>query len=190
MNVFLKKTLIIILSAAVILGSVILGSFAVARSLYPTDYADFVEAYSQKYNLEKSFVFAVIKCESGFDERAVSPVGARGLMQIMPETFSWLQSKTKESLSDEMLFDGETSIKYGCFMYSMLFDKYESKETAVAAYHAGTGNVSRWLKNEEYSADGKSLSHIPFKSTAEYVERVIMTEKIYNFLYKSLNNGG
>ncbi|MBQ8028919.1 MAG: lytic transglycosylase domain-containing protein [Clostridia bacterium] len=187
-----KKTKIIALlvSLSLAVAAFAFGAVSVLKALYPLGYADFVEAYAEKYNVEKSFIFAVIKCESGFDEKAVSYVGAKGLMQIMPETFQWLKTKTKEELPEEMLFDGETSIKYGCFMYSMLLEKYENKETAVAAYHAGTTNVSKWLKDERFSKDGKTLSEIPFESTKNYVSKVILTEKIYKKLYKSLNNGG
>ena len=103
--------------------SLVCGCFCargVLQSLYPQRYDDFVETYTTAHGLEKSFVYAVIKCESGFDPQAVSPVGARGLMQIMPETFEWLQSKTGETNDLDALFDPETSIRYGCMLYEIL----------------------------------------------------------------------
>ena len=125
----------------------------------------------------------VIECESGYDERAVSYADARGLMQLTPDTFRWLQSKRGESLSEEMLFDAETNIKYGCYFYGILFGKYKDEATAIAAYHAGMGNVSKWLKDERYSDDGKTLSDIPFKNTEKYVNKVMKTRNIYSKLY-------
>lgn len=162
----------------------IFGCVSVMKTLYPLDYDNFVQAYADEYNLEKAFVFSVIKCESNFDPNAVSSVEAKGLMQIMPETFTWLKTKTGESLPEKMLFDPETSIKYGCLYYELLVDMFGDEATAVAAYHAGLGNVSKWLKDEKFSKDGKHLSDIPFSTTKAYVERVMKTKAIYQKLYK------
>ncbi len=160
------------------------GVRTVMHSLYPLRHTEFVETYTQQYGLEKSFVFAVIKCESGFDPNAVSPVGARGLMQIMPETFHWLQTKTEETLVDDALFDPETSIRYGCLMLSILLRQFQTPHTAICAYHAGMGNVEKWLQNSQYSDDGKTLKSVPFPATAQYADKVLRVQKIYQFLYQ------
>ena len=159
------------------------GTVSVLKTLYPLKYADYVETYTEEYGLEKSFVFSVIECESGFDKDAVSNVGARGLMQIMPETFDWLLSKTGEDFSEDDLFEPEVSIKYGCMLYSRLLSQFNDEKVAVAAYHAGTGNVQKWLKNPEYSEDGKTLIKIPFSSTDYYAQKVIKVKAIYEKLY-------
>ena len=65
----------------------------ILKILYPMDYVNFVEIYAEENNLDESFVYAVIECESGYDKQAVSYADARGLMQLTPETFSWLQRK-------------------------------------------------------------------------------------------------
>ena len=127
---------------------------------------------------------AVIKCESGFDPEAVSPVGARGLMQLMPETFGWLQSKTGETLADDDLFDPSVNVRYGCYLLHILLSEFsDERDVAVAAYHAGIGNVSKWLQDERYSRNGKELRRIPFDSTAAYVKRVKKAQRIYAALY-------
>ena len=154
------------------------------HSLYPQRYDDFVETYTAAHGLEKSFVYAVIKCESGFDPKAVSPVGARGLMQIMPETFEWLQSKTGENNDLDALFDPETSVRYGCMLYEILLRQFPSPHTAVCAYHAGMGNVEKWLQDPKYSDDGKTLKNIPFPATAHYADKVMRVQKIYQKLYE------
>ena len=130
----------------------------VLKSLYPLQYEKEVEIGCQTQGLEKSFVFAVIKCESGFDREAVSSVGARGLMQLMPETFRWLQSKTGDELDDDDLFDPAVNVRYGCYLLHILLSEFSGEQdVAVAAYHAGIGNVSSWLKDERYSANGSTL---------------------------------
>lgn len=175
---------VLILVAAVVAVIFHFGRTSVTKTLYPTQYSEFVETYCEEYNLEKSFVYAVIKCESDFDKNAVSSVNAKGLMQLMPDTFDWLKMRLHESeLSDEMMFDPETSIRYGCYLYRYLIDDFGDEAVAVAAYHAGLGNVAKWLKNDEYSEDGKTLKKIPFPSTAQYVEKVMKTKQIYEDLY-------
>ena len=157
---------------------------SVLKTLYPLEYTEFVEVYARENNLSEDFVYAVIKCESGFENDAVSSVGAKGLMQIMPDTFDWIKMKLKDDASYEDIFDPELNIEYGCYLYGYLMEKYESEELALAAYHAGTGNVNKWLKDAEYSDDGKTLKDIPFPSTKKYVTKVIETKKIYQKLYK------
>ena len=156
---------------------------SILKSLYPVKYAEFVEVYSKENNLSPFFVYAVIKCESNFDKDAVSSADARGLMQLLPTSFDWLMTKTGEELSQDMLFDPETSIKYGCYLYGMFTEEFGGEAEAVAAYHAGPNNVRKWLKDEQYSLDGKSLYEIPFSKTNAYVERVMKTKTIYEKLY-------
>ncbi len=156
----------------------------VLKSLYPLQYEKEVEIGCQTQGLEKSFVFAVIKCESGFDSEAVSSVGARGLMQLMPETFRWLQSKTGDELDDDELFDPAVNVRYGCYLLRILLSEFSGEQdVAVAAYHAGIGNVSSWLQDERYSANGSTLHRIPFGTTAAYVKRVKKVQRIYAALY-------
>lgn len=176
----LKLTVITVIAFTVI----IFGGQSILKTLYPTRYSNFVEKFANENNLQTAFVYAVIECESGFDKDAVSYADAKGLMQITPETFKWLQKKKGETLKEEMLFDPETNIEYGCYFYGILLKEYKNEATAVAAYHAGMGNVSKWLEDEKYSRDGKTLYDIPFKNTKKYVEKVTKTKNIYLKLYK------
>lgn len=181
----LKGKIIIALTAVFLLSNVIyFGSRSILKTLYPRQYIEIVEREGLKNNLDANFVYAVIKCESGFDRYAVSHLGARGLMQIMPETFTWLQQLKGTSHSQDELFEAEISIEYGCYFYGMLFERFGDEATVIAAYHAGTGNVESWLSDENYSLDGKTLNNIPFESTQEYVKRVMTTKTIYEKLYK------
>ena len=181
------KPLAYVVLAALLL-SLLLGGLAVRKAvmqtLYPVRYDEFVETYTTAHKLEKSFIYAVIKCESSFDPNAVSNVGARGLMQIMPETYRWLQSKTGDKDGEEQLFDPETSIRYGCMLYEILLRQFGDERVAVCAYHAGMGNVEKWLQNPQYSDDGKTLKNIPFPATAHYADKVLRVQKIYETLYK------
>ena len=151
-----------LLILTVVLGIIIYNTVHLAlQTVYPLKYSELVEKYSAEYNLDEAFVYAVIETESGFNKDAVSEVGARGLMQIMPDTFKWLKSKTGEKLSEDALFEPEVSIWYGCFLLRYLLDEFENEKTALAAYHAGVGRVKKWLKDPEYSDDGKTVARIP-----------------------------
>ncbi len=159
------------------------GTLSVLKTLYPCSYADIVEKHSTYNNLSPYFVYAVIECESGFDPEAVSHVGAVGLMQIMPDTFEWISSRLGEKRDFSQATMPEVSVRYGCHLYGYLLERYESEEVALAAYHAGMGSVDKWLKDERYSSDGKTLHTIPFPTTAKYVKKVIKTKNIYEKLY-------
>lgn len=179
----LAVLVLVILAAAAAVILINRGSSSLQKSLYPLKYEKTVKIESKENNLEESFVFAVIKCESDFQPDAVSSAGAMGLMQIMPDTFAWLKTKTGENLPEKKLFDPEISIKYGCLLYSMFIEQFGTEREAVAAYHAGPNNVKKWLKDERYSSDGKTLSDIPFSSTKYYVDNVMKTKEIYQKLY-------
>ena len=179
----LTDFLLILLIVFSLVTVIYFGSVSILKTLYPRRYIEFVEKYSQSNNLSEKFIFAVIECESGFDKDAVSYLGAEGLMQIMPETFRWLQEKRGESLPDESIFEPETAIDYGCYFYGMLLEQFEDEATAVAAYHAGANQVEKWLADENYSDDGKTLKDIPYPSTKKYVEKVMRVKEIYEKIY-------
>lgn len=175
----IKKLIALILTLTILY----LGAVSMLKTLYPLKYEDYVEVYSKENNLSSSFVYAVIKCESDFDSNAVSNVGATGLMQIMPDTFSWISMRLGEDNPYSKATDPETNIKYGCYLYGYLLNKYGRVQEALAAYHGGNGNVDKWLADERYSSDGKTLHTIPFPTTDKYVKKVMLTEKIYQNLY-------
>ena len=76
----------------------------------PDEYSGYVTRYSAAYGVPEHIIYAVIKTESDFDSSALSPDGAIGLMQIMPETFAWLTDLLDESYESGMLYDPETNI--------------------------------------------------------------------------------
>ena len=179
-----KKPIALLLAAAIIAGCAFLGIDTLKRRIYPRRYSEYVEKYCEKYGVDLNLAYAVIHTESGFDSDAVSPLGACGLMQIMPETFEWLRSKDCEK-SDRFddVFDPETNIRYGVFFLSLIKERFGNERLMIAAYHAGMGRVSSWLSDVAFSSDGKSLHTIPFSDTEYYVKKVERTKRIYDALY-------
>ena len=142
-------------------------------------YSNYVMQYSMEFDVPPALVYAVIKAESGFNPNAVSSVGARGLMQMLPSTFESMKNNffPEDTYTSNDLFTPEVSIKYGTKYLSETLKKYGVKETAIASYNAGQGAVDSWLKNSTYSDDGKTLKYIPYSETRAYVETVM---KYYN----------
>lgn len=153
---------------------------------YPLRYEELIVRNADEFSLEPWHVAAVVRCESSFREAVTSEVGARGLMQIMPDTGEWLAGKFDEKsiYTDDMLYQPETNLKYGCWYLNWLMKRYSGDRTLVtAAYHAGHGTVDKWLANPEVSPDGKTLSVIPYASTRTYVERILTACEKYQELY-------
>jgi soluble lytic murein transglycosylase len=147
--------------------------------IYPLDYEEEIAEWSRTYTINEYLVCAVICAESRFDETAVSPKGAVGLMQIMPDTGEWAAGKIGiEGYSDQMLTDPNTNIRIGCWYLSYLDDKFSGDARKVlAAYNAGPANVQEWLETDE------ALENIPFEETENYLERVQRNYEIYKGLY-------
>ena len=157
-------------------------------SSHPTLYSELVERYSSQYGLDKYEVYSFILTESGFDENSESYLGARGLMQIMPETFEWIRYKLDEEndplMTFDKMYDAEVNIRYGCFLLSYLHECFGELNEVAAAYHAGQGSVESWLSDERYSANGK-LTYIPNPDTAHYVDKITNAYDTYCRLYKN-----
>ena len=180
LNSILVSILIFLFFAAVITAA-FLGPYF----LPAVKYKKYVKQYSVLNGLEPSLVFAVIKAESGGCRKKISDKGACGVMQLMPYTAEWVCGNENLRYEKEMLFDAEFNIRVGCAYLAYLKDKFLSEETAVAAYNAGEGNVSGWLKVEDYSSDGVSLKKIPFSETEEYVKRINKNKKVYRMFLKN-----
>lgn len=153
------------------------------RATYPKEFEAYVTEYASDYGVPESLVYAVIKTESDFNSGAVSEAGAVGLMQMMPDTFTWLTTITKENLNSGMLYDPETNIKYGTYYLSYLYHKYGTWDTVYAAYNAGEGNVDEWLGDSLDESGAKKLNDIPFAETEEYIKKVNKAAEIYDRLY-------
>ncbi|WP_297711891.1 lytic transglycosylase domain-containing protein [Clostridium sp.] len=178
----LKKIIIWLLLVIVIL---IGGKYIIKKYLYPYKYEEIVNKYSYEYNLDPFLVLAVIKTESNFNIDVESSKGAKGLMQIMDSTGEWIASKLEiDDFNANMLYDPEINIEFGCWYLNNLLEEFGDLSLALAAYNGGSGNVTKWLNNPEYSSDGENLTYIPFKETKKYVDKVSTRYNVYKFLYE------
>lgn len=158
---------------------------SIIKMIYPLYFQDTIIKYSEEYDLPPPLVAAVIKTESNFNVFAQSRKDAKGLMQITPSTGRWIAEKLgMKSYNEDMLFDPEINIRFGCWYIRYLYNNYDSDMTlAFAAYNGGRGNVDKWLADKSLSRDGKNLDEIPFKETKNFVIRVNNHYKVYKKLY-------
>ena len=149
---------------------------------------DDIERYAAMYNLDPAFVTAIIRNESSFCTNATSSVGARGLMQMMPDTAEWIAGKLGEPFDFDRIYEAETSIRYGCWYLNFLSELFQGDTVLVtAAYHAGQGEVLGWLGDRSISPDGVSvpIANIPISNTKTYAGRVTQAYGIYKTLLYS-----
>ena len=125
-------------------------------------YDDIIANAARQYNVAFPLLKAIIKAESGFNPRAVSKKGAKGLMQIMPENFQLLGIKDP--------FDPSQNIHAGARYFKQMYDRFGKLALSLAAYNAGPKAVEHY----------KTVP--PYEETEEYVKRVL---KFYHS-YKNL----
>ena len=179
----------VLVLALVGLGTAVLMDRLAERTgmVYPMEYTDLIRSRAAAEGLEPAYVAAVILAESSYNPQAVSSVNAQGLMQIMPETGEWIAGKFDETYVEGCLFDPETNIRYGCWYLGYLLRRSDGdKICSTAAYHSGQGTVDGWLKDPEYSTDGRTLNIIGGPRANTYVGRVLEYYEKYTQLYANL----
>lgn len=177
-----------ILATAIIAGLcalVFMGYRKYLHTAYPLAYESYILQVSEEYDVTPSLICAVICTESHFNPEAKSRANAVGLMQLTSDTFFWAQTRAGVTtpLSHEHRTDPQANIRYGAYTLKLLHEMFEDPTAALAAYNAGQGNVTKWLQDPAYSADGIHLDAIPFKETAAYVKKVKNAQTIYQNLY-------
>lgn len=159
---------------------------------YPVAYTEEIQASAAEYALDPYLVLAIMRCESSFKSDAVSPAGAIGLMQIMPDTGTWIAHKLglDAVYNEQMLYDPACSVRFGCWFLRFLTDRFEGElPHIIAAYNAGHGSVEKWLDDPAYSQDGM-LTSIPYPETERYVKKVETALEAYRTLYPDLFTDG
>ncbi len=176
--------LLLLAAAAAVLR---LGYLKLMKAAYPQGYSEIVTAEANADGLDPMLVYSVIRAESSFDPDAQSHAGALGLMQLTPDTLEWLQKLRPSDMTytEKDLFTPRVNIRYGCHFLEFLLKKYGDRRTALCAYNAGIGTVNSWLKNSDYSENGRRLKKIPYPETQKYVTAVEQNIQNYNNLYRS-----
>lgn len=189
-----KNTILIILILLAIAGLGIGGKMLYdliqelrLKEEYPVKYEALIKKNAEAYQLDPYLVLSIMRCESSFQEDAVSSRGAIGLMQVMPDTGAWIAHKlAEEPFHEEILYDADTNIRYGCWYLGFLENRLNHvRINIIAAYNAGHGSVEKWVEDPQYAQSGV-LTSIPYPETERYVQKVTTAYENYKALYPEL----
>lgn len=156
------------------------------RFVYMWPYQQDILEYSERNKIDPFLVAAIIKNESGFDPKAVSAVGAVGLMQIMPETGRWIAEQMGlENYHDNDLYQTKKNIRMGCWYIGELEHEFQRNLALIMiAYNAGRGQTKAWMEENGWDYNFNNLDAIPYPDTKEYVVKVLHDRDRYYLLYK------
>jgi len=152
---------------------------------YPLAFRELVASNAAESRIAESLIYSIMRAESNYSPSAVSPAGAVGLLQVMPATAAAIANSGSNKGISGRLARPEFNIRLGVKHLKGLMDLYNGDLVlVVAAYNAGSGNVSRWMKTFGKLPRDIFIENIPFPETREYVKKVIAGIEIYNRLYK------
>jgi len=148
-------------------------------ALYPLPYFDDIQRASKQEQLNPLLVTALIRQESRFMPEIGSVVGARGLMQVMPETADWVAPNA--GIEEFELTDPLDNLRMGTWYLNYTHEEWEGNSMlAVASYNAGPGNVADWVQRFKNEDVDSFVEKIPFPETRGYVEKVF--ENYWNYM--------
>lgn len=154
---------------------------------FPEAYRESFMHWGHQTGVDPYMLMAITRRESAYNPVALSPAGARGLMQLMPGTASLVSRQL--GISDPGpygILDPELNIRLGSTYLRDKLNRYQGNRlAAAAAYNAGPGRVDQWLGSDMESFD-LFVESIPFKETRDYVQAVLS----YRVIFESLANGG
>lgn len=152
---------------------------------YPEAFAADVARAADAHGIPRELLYAVMREESGFAPKALSVVGARGLVQIMPETGAVLATRLGyAAFTPDELFVPARNLELGAAYLAELLRRFEGRFSAViAAYNAGPDAVGRWLAKDGALADDEWVETIPYDQTRSYAKRVLRSFAAYQALY-------
>lgn len=160
------------------------------KNFFPLAYFDLIKKPAADHSVDPFFVDGLIRQESLFDDDIVSPAGARGLMQIMPETGRRLYSAESGpgTYDPETLFDAQVNVRLGIRFLGQLVERFGNKGTyLLISYNAGPHVLEKWLKRFKHIQDEDVfIESIPYPETRGYVKRVMRNYGIYHRLYADI----
>lgn len=155
--------------------------------VYKLEYTEYVKKYANEYNVDEYLIYAIIKAESNFEPNAESHRGAKGLMQLMYSTAEDIAKRINVNLNEDNILEPDININLGTKYISMLIQKYNNINLALAAYNAGSGNVDGWIEKGTLKADGSDIENVPFTETNNYVRKILRDYEIYKDIYEKSN---
>jgi len=149
---------------------------------FPIAFEAVVAKTSMESGLSQSLIWSIIRQESAFNVKAISRVGAQGLMQLRPSTAREVAHKYKISEGDPDLLNPEVNIRLGALYLRKLTQRFGDNYAIVAAaYNAGPSRVAGWLKRIPFDKADLWIETIPFEETRQYVQQVMAFTVVYDW---------
>ncbi|MCL1490649.1 MAG: transglycosylase SLT domain-containing protein [Pseudanabaena sp. Salubria-1] len=155
---------------------------AYIHSLYPFHYWDLISNWSRDRKLSPALVIGLMRQESRFEAQIRSRSGAIGLMQIMPDTGSWIANK--KGVNSYNLDRPEDNINFGTWYLDYTHSRFgDNTMLAIASYNAGPGAIGRWVESRGLGDPDEFVNNIPYDETRDYVSKVFGNYWNYLRLY-------
>lgn len=169
-------------------------------SAFPDKYKKYVVQSEEEFKVSRNLIWAIMRQESAFVPRAVSPSKAYGLMQMLrptaKETARWLKVKNFNVSQD--IYEPAINIRFGSHFISRMIGKYKRViPLAVASYNVGPGNLDRWLRHREDLKDWQKfgaspdddmwIDELPWAETSFYVKAVLRNFLLYQIIHSQLD---
>lgn len=183
---WLRKKRIFALLLIFLIGLLFYQSGWMGRWIYPIHYEQDIRISAQNYQIDPYLIAAIIRVESNYQLNRVSKKGALGIMQIMPDTADWIISQAgfTNVSHEELASRADIGIEIGAWYLQSLFRQFDGNRIAViASYNAGPGHVRKWLNENKWSGEYKTVDQIPFGETRHYIRRVMYYYNKYNQVY-------
>lgn len=154
---------------------------------YPEAYKASVTDAAKNFGIPPEYVWSIMRAESQYKFDVISPVGAKGLMQLMPQTGAHLaRILGQKEFNESKLFDPSVNILLGTKYLSRLATKFENALPLIAAaYNAGPHRVESWLVSFGTLEMDEFIEHIPFVETRDYAKKVVRNFGIYQRIYRN-----
>jgi soluble lytic murein transglycosylase len=163
------------------------------RWMYPIRYQENIQFAAKTAEVDPLLVASVIRVESKFRSEDVSHAGAIGLMQLMPETASWIAMQMQKDNAGQYattirqsknLAEPASNIMLGSWYIHYLTNRFDGNEiAAIAAYNAGPKRVQSWLSDREWNGSLSTINQIPVGETRHFVDRVFYNYALYRRIY-------
>jgi soluble lytic murein transglycosylase len=155
---------------------------------WPRPFGELVHAAVGEFRGDPALVYAVMREESTFRPKVESPVGARGLMQIIPRTGDEIaEALGEEEFDSARLFVADTNVRFGTYYLKHLLGRFSHKQPfAIAAYNAGPEAVGRWVSRDGQGDFDIFVDSVPYGETRRYLRKVIRSFRVYRLLYEEL----
>ncbi|HYL88665.1 MAG TPA: transglycosylase SLT domain-containing protein [Burkholderiales bacterium] len=153
---------------------------------YPMPYRDVFSQYAKMYELDESWILAIVRQESRFITDARSAAGAAGLMQVMPRTARFISQRIGvRHYQRKGVTEVQTNVTLGAGYLKLVLNQLGSEVLASAAYNAGPNRARRWRDDSRPLEGAVYIETIPFPETRDYVKKVMANSVFYAALIQN-----